>query len=117
MFKENVLVKLNYKFLIYGFLLLISLIFISSVSADERLTATVDKTDITIDEQVTLNITANGEKTSDPEIPYSKDFNFNLVGSSSKVSIINNNMTASQVMNTSLLLQDRVNWLSLLSKQ
>lgn len=74
------------------------------VFAQVEFNASIDKKEVVINEPVTLTLTVNGgENPSDPEIPYSTDYDYASTGTASQMQIINGNITSSQSYNYSLV--------------
>ncbi len=83
--------------LAYGLLILLSwVIFITVALANPEITATVDRTNISLNEQIQLTITITGGKASEPDLPLSQDFNTSFQGTSSQIQMINGNTTSTE---------------------
>jgi len=88
-------------------LILISFFFPFIVSAsDVTVTATVDKTEATLDDQINLSVTVNGtQKISEPVLPPFKDFQIVSSGTSTEMRIVNGSMSTSKSFNYILMPQ------------
>lgn len=91
----------NYRYFFYRLFIvsLLCILFCPDAFAEASLTASVDRTKITIDEQVNLSITANGGTPSEPDIPYNKELEFTPRGTSSQMQITNGSFTSSETYN------------------
>jgi hypothetical protein len=58
---------------------------------------TVDRTEATIEDQLVMNVTVQGSQNARPQLPPLPDFDVHSRGTSSRVSIINNQYTANLV--------------------
>ncbi|OGL53197.1 MAG: hypothetical protein A3C43_05285 [Candidatus Schekmanbacteria bacterium RIFCSPHIGHO2_02_FULL_38_11] len=85
----------------------IFLFFIFPASASEiTVTATVDKTEATMDDQITLSVAVNGaQRMGDPVLPSLQGFQVMSSGTSSEVKIINGTLSASKSFNYILVPQ------------
>ena len=101
----------NLKQIIFHLILLLFLIpFIASAS-DITVSAVIDKTEATLDEQLSLSVTVNGaQKMSEPVFPPAKDFQIIPNGTSSEVKIINGVWGASKSFNYILVPQKEGNF-------
>jgi hypothetical protein len=60
---------------------------------------TVDRTEATVEDQLVMNVTVQGSQNARPQLPPMPDFDVHSRGTSSQVSIINNQYTSSLVYN------------------
>ena len=83
----------------------LSFVFLATAS-DITVTATVDKTETTMDDQITLSVSVNGaQRIGDPVLPPLQDFQVISSGTSSEVKIINGSLSAFKSFNYILLPQ------------
>ncbi len=77
-------------------------VFVSPVFA-ASFVATVDRSKVSLNDQIELSLTASGGSALDPGLQDLKDFEIKSTGTSSNVQIINGNISSSEVYNYRLL--------------
>ncbi|MBC7472870.1 MAG: protein BatD [Candidatus Sericytochromatia bacterium] len=77
-------------------------VFVSPIFA-ASFVATVDRSKVSLNDQIELSLTASGGRALDPGLQDLKDFEIKSTGTSSNVQIINGNISSSEVYNYRLL--------------